>query len=264
MPEKLPYWRSFNVPDSLIGEKHASESTYVTTYQTEVLLPKDSPYEGYCFLHPSKLISEKAGGFTSITFNPDFTFTLIKKDREPGKRYKRYKLTANEIVQVYEEEFKRGEQLRAKVEEKQRKKEEKRRARLGSVDFIEIRSDDGYDLSFLFHHGEKDYTSTGAIFKEERSVLKRQVLVESISQGSFEDVFPKLYDLAHEYGMIEEVRQRLAHPRRRYHHRKLTFGELWDFKETATSAAISDSFKTICDTWEAEFIKKAKAIMKGE
>jgi len=97
-------WKTIEIPLSLIGETKVTERLYHEFSTTQVLLPANSGmYAGYGFLHPSKLISKDTKRKRArLTYNDQFTFHLIKHDREPRKRYKRYTLTAEECIAIYQ------------------------------------------------------------------------------------------------------------------------------------------------------------------
>ena len=229
-------WKSFEIPAKLVGEERISQSAYVTTYQTEILLPKKSEYSGYHFWHPSKLVS---GNFSmaKIIYNDTFTFTLVKKDREPGKRYKRYKLTAKELAAVYELEV-------TKEKAKQKKKEQTRRAQIGTVEVVESYiGNSGYLVEFIFRFGKKAYYGNG--MKAERisaDIRKQKVIVENIQRGIFEDAYNDLKILRDEFKMIPKVRFTVEHTENSPDH-------------------IRNSFVDLCNQWEEEFYEKAVAIL---
>lgn len=239
----MSVWTSFDIPDSLLGKERESRSQYITTYQTEVLLPKKSQYAGYCFLHPSKLVTEKADGIAAITYNSDFTFTLIKKDREPGKRYKRYKLTVQEILDIYAPET-------AKVQAKQKKKETARLAQTGSVEIVYTHNELWGDKTlFLFRCGKVYYYGSGGPFGSQKDVIKRSVVVESVCRAVFEAAYEDLETLAEGFRMLQDVRS--------------TVGR-YPANTTNEICAIGDSFEALCDQWEAELLEKAAAIIHKE
>lgn len=233
-------WVSFDIPETLLGETHIFKSAYVTTYRTEVLLPKDSQYPGYCFLHPSKLVKGRSGGFAAIMYNSDFTFTLIKKDREPGKKYKRYKLTVPEILAVYAAETQ-------KVKEKQEKKEQKRLAQIGAVVAVDMPD----ATTFLFHVGKQYYSGSGGAWGTDRHIEKlggtRRVIAENVRRGVFEAASEELKRLRENYRMIREVRDTVL--------RNNSFA-------TEKVVAIGDSFVKLCDKWEDEFYEAAAEIIE--
>ena len=211
-------WKSFDVPASLIGEKRTNASAYVITYQTEVLLPKDGQYAGYCFLHPSKLVSERAGGVASITYNDDFVFELIKKDREQGKRYRRYKLQAPELPALYEDAVR-------KVLSRREKQEQRRRARVGEVIVVTLHR--GKNVSFLFHAGQRYYYASGETFTCHDEICTQRRIAGGIPRGRFEDCWPRLRALADDYAVVRNVRHQLEQPPKR----------------TPSSAKIQDAFR---------------------
>lgn len=223
-----------------MGETHVSKSAYVTTYRTEVLLPKDSQYSGYCFLHPSKLVKERSGGFAAIMYNADFTFTLIKKDREPGKKYRRYRLTVPEILSVYAAETQ-------KVREKQEKKEQRRLAQVGSVVAVDMPD----TVTFLFHVGKQYYYGSGGTWGTDKHIEKlggkRKVITEGVSRGIFEEASEKLKNLREDYRMVREIRDTVLRNNR---------------FATEKVIAIGDSFEALCDQWEGEFYKTAAEIIE--
>lgn len=233
-------WVSFDIPETLLGETHISKSAYVTTYRTEVLLPEDSQYPGYCFLHPSKLVRERSGGFAAIMYNPDFTFTLIKKDREPGKKYKRYKLTVPEILSVYASETQ-------KIREKQEKKEKKRLAQLGAV--VAVDTPDA--VTFLFHVGKQYFYGHGGPWGTDRHIeklgAKRRVVAENVRREAFEEASERLYKLREEYQLVREIRNALLRN---------------NSAATETVIAIGDSFEALCDQWESDFYGAATKIIE--
>lgn len=233
-------WVSFDIPSDFLGGTLVSDSGYVKTYRTEVLLPKDSQYSGYCFLHPSKLIVERVGGIASITYNNDFAFTLIKKDREEGKRYKRHKLTATEILAIYEPEMQ-------KVRVKKERLEMTKRAQVGSVEVVEHWvSPPKYKLLILFHYKKKFFSGSGFCYGTEKDLPKRHVVAEGILRGTFEGVSEELNELAEEYRAVLEVRSALRCSR--------SFA-------SEKNAEIVDSFNTLCKKWDAELAHKAYEIL---
>lgn len=229
-------WKSFEIPAKLVGEKRISQSAYVTTYQTEILLPKKSEYSGYHFWYPSKLVS---GNFSmaNIIYNDTFTFTLVKKDREPGKRYKRYKLTAKELAAVYEPEV-------TKEKAKQKKKEQTRRAQIGTVEVVECCiGKNKYWVEFIFRFGKITYYGNGMKAEQiSADIRKQKVIAESIQRGIFEDAYNDLKSLRDEFKMIPKVRFTVEHTENSSNH-------------------IRNSFIELCNRWEEEFYKKAVAIL---
>lgn len=233
-------WVSFDIPETLLGETHISESAYVTTYRTEVLLPKDSQYPGYCFLHPSKLIKARAGGFAAIMYNSDFTFTLIKKDREPGKKYKRYRLTVPEILAVYAAETQ-------KVKGKQEKKEKRRLAQIGTVVVVDMPD----AVTFLFQIGKQYYYSHGGPWGTDKHIEKlggkRKVIAENIPRGAFEAAYESLKGLREDYWIVHQIRNTILH------NPAYAMGQV---------LPVGESFEELCDKWEVEFYITAAEIIE--
>ena len=232
-------WLQFELPATLIGEQRESKSTYVTTYQTEVLLPKDSKYADYHFWHPSKLVGGSST-IAKITYNDSFTFTLIRRDREPGKKYKRYKLSISELLAIYEPET-------AKVKAKLEKKEQKRLAQIGSIEAVECRSELwGNRTWFLFHHGKRYYYGSGAFFCDEKNVVQQKVIVEAVPRRVFESAYDDLLKLWEDYRMIQDIRYAV---------------EKCNCRATDKVIAIGNSFDELCQNWEREFIDSAAMII---
>lgn len=229
-------WKSFEIPGSLVGERRESKSAYVTTYQTEILLPKASEYAGYSFWHPSKLVG---GTFSvaKITYTDEFSFVLVKKEREPGKRYKRYKLTASELIQVYAPET-------ARVKAKQEKKEAARLAQIGSVEIVP--SEAKARRLFLFHCGKQYYYGSGTRFGGEKDVTERKVLAGAVPRSVFESAYEELCSLWESYRMILDVREAVGkfpcHP-----------GSKVD--------EVGDSFDSLCNRWDDEFCETARGLI---
>lgn len=233
-------WISFDIPDAFLGDTHVSDSGYVRTYRTEVLLPKSSCYPGYCFLHPSKLIVKRANEIASITYNEAFTFTLIKKDREEGERYKRYKLTAAEIQAIYEPEMQ-------KAKAKKERREQNRRAQVGSVEVVEYWiSPQKRNLLILFHCKKKFFSGNGVCYGSEKDFTVRYVAAEGVVRGAFEDVFEELETLCREYQMVQDVRSVVSGG--------------YDFCN-GTVMEIRGFFEDLCGSLEAELYHKIDKIM---
>lgn len=231
-------WLHFEIPDSLVGERKEQKSQYVTTYQTEILLPEKSEYAGYHFWHPSKLVSGLADEISRVTYNPTFTFTLIKKEREPGKRYKRYKLSAEELVAVYRAEM-------AKVAARKEKKEAARRAQEGAVEVVAwLGSSIPDKRRVLFRYRKKYFTGSGAFFCSEAHVHRHFVIAEAVPRGVFEDICEKLDELARLYQVVDDVRGAIG-------------------KSVMAEREVADSFEALCDSWDAAFCEKAASVIRN-
>lgn len=231
-------WLRFEIPDSLIGERREQKSRYVTTYQTEILLPKSSEYAGYHFWHPSKLVSELGNGTTAITYNSTFSFTLVKKEREPGKRYKRHVLSVDELLVVYAPEV-------AKVTASREKKESARRAQEGTVEVVIWPCSYGPDtVRILFHFGKRYFVRNGNVYGPEKNACKCVVIAEGITQGAFEDADEDLTALQEAYQMIQDMRNTVG----RYQSDKV--------------ADIGESFIELCDKLDEELLLRAKDLFK--
>lgn len=90
--------------DIKIAKKHCmfQENAYSSSYFIQ--LPKTSQYKGYTVTVPTHIVTEH-GEFYAIVrpWKEDFTFTLVKTEREEGKRYTRPKLSFDELAQEMKE-----------------------------------------------------------------------------------------------------------------------------------------------------------------
>ena len=90
--------------DIKIAKKHCTyqENAYSSSYS--IPLPKTSQYKGYTVTVPPHIVGEH-GEFYAIVrpWKEDFTFTLVKTEREYGKRYARPKLSFDELAQAMKE-----------------------------------------------------------------------------------------------------------------------------------------------------------------
>lgn len=235
-------WLSFEIPDRLIGDERVSGNEYIKTYRTEILLPPDGEYAGYCFLHPTKLVSFRSP-LASITYNETFSFELIKKEREPGKRYKRYSLTVAELLAIYEPEVLR---LKAQIANK----EKKRLAQIGDITALECRAHHQYYAKIVFQHGKRMYSGKGAEFRCRDEIRKSKVIATNVSRELFESVCPELDILCEEYRLIQDVRfaiNRSVSPR-----------------SSDKTVSIFNSFYGLSDQWEEEFYKTAHLILENQ
>lgn len=232
-------WLNFEIPGELVGDERVTGNDYRKTYRTEILLPSKSEYEGYCFLHPSKLISFH-WPLASITYNESFTFELFKKDREPGKRYKRYTLTVPELLAIYEPET-------AKVKAQLASKERKRLSQVGDVMALECRTNDRDYVKFVFQHDKKLYTGRGSKFPYTDEICKSRVITNGIARRQFEAAAPKLDTLCEEYRLIQDVR------------RSLNRSVSADAPDK--TVAIYNSFYGLSDQWEEELYQSARLIL---
>lgn len=232
-------WLKLEIPSKLVGEETVSGNEYVKTYRTEILLPKSSDYSGYCFQHPSKLVSCGAD-IAHLTYNNTFTFNLVKKDREPGKRYKRFKLTPAELIAVYSQET---EKAKAKLA----RKTERRLAQIGSVEALECR---GVQLSYwavVFRYGNKSVTTCGNEFAFFGDIHNRRVIASEVSRRTFEAAGVALRQLCENYQLILSVRHSL--------NREVSS------RSSDETVAIYDSFYSLSDQWESEFYEKVANIL---
>ena len=91
-------WDIFELESGLISDVIKSGSGYYERESRFVMLPKNKIYEdGYGFY-----MSAKLAGKNSLSIPDDFKVELqmSPETREPGKRYKRYKLTGKEIKEA--------------------------------------------------------------------------------------------------------------------------------------------------------------------
>lgn len=232
-------WLNFEIPEKLVGDERVFGNDFRKTYRTEILLPSNSEYEGYCFLHPSKLVSFHLP-LASITYNESFTFELFKKDREPGKRYKRYTLTVPELLAIYEPET-------AKVKARFASKEKKRLSQVGAVLALECRAHDRYYVKFAFQHEKKMYTGRGTKFPYQDEIYQSRVIASDITRKQFEAVAPELETLCEEYRVIQDVR------------RSINRSVSSDASDKTVS--IYNSFYSLSDQWEEEFYKSACLVL---
>ena len=233
-------WLHLEIPECFVGETTSSGNEYITTYRTEILMPQDSEFSGYCFLHPSKLITH-AKNFVRLTYNDCFTFTLVKKDREPGKRYKRYMLSASELIAIWAPETER-------VKAKLAKKEEKRLAQTGAVEILECRTHLKYYWLIVFRYGKKLFYGNGGAFRSLDEVYKSQVVATAVPRRAFEKVYPILEALCDEYSIVQDIRYAANLSVNTYASDK--------------TVAIYDSFYSMSDQWEADFYEKAASIIE--
>jgi len=235
----MPEWKHFEIPRNLIGETIASGNDYIQTYRKEILLPKGREYEGYCFQHPAKLVSEGSNGLVKITYNDDFVFKLVKKDREPGKKYKRYSLTVPEILAIYEPAISKK---KAQLE----KAEQRRRAQIGSVEVLACADPHNCYWAIVLCVGKKWFWPNGREFCFPDDVVSRHVVAENVVRGSFEEAHEKLMELCEEYRIVLDVK----HTAEKSAGRK-QFGKKTDIY----NAIIAEM-----DKWEEELYKKISEI----
>ncbi|MBQ8245830.1 MAG: hypothetical protein IJZ42_01740 [Lachnospiraceae bacterium] len=233
-------WLQFEIPEKFIGNTQVIGNEYMKTYRTEILLPNNGEYAGYCFLFPEKLIS-LCGKFAKLTYNESFTFTLTKRDREPGKRYKRYTLTISELLAIYEPEVLK---LRAQLAAK----EKRRLAQVGDVIALECRSYNRYYVKFIFQFGKKMFTGKGTKFPYMDEIHQSRIVATNISREQFESTAQKLDALCEEYQVIQDVR------------RSINYSYSIDSSDKAV--AIYNSFYNLSDQWENEFYNMAYTILE--
>ena len=194
-------WIHLEIPAKMVGETIESGNGYIQTYRTEILLPKNSQYAGYCFQHPSKLVS-CGHEFAKLTYNETFSFTLVKKDREPGKRYKRFKLTAAEIVDIYAPEV-------TALKTKLAKKEEKRLTQIGTVEVCECRGSQISYWAIIFRYNNKLYNLAGKEFSFFGDIHNSKVIATDVPRRVLEAAATSLYELCDNYKIVLDVRHTL-------------------------------------------------------
>ena len=197
-------WESIDIPRSLIGENLVSGNGYRNVSRTQVFLPPTSQYAGYMFLHPTKLVSLETGRRVGrITYSEKFKFELIKRDREPGRKYKRYRLDVEEFLAIYrplEEAMKARERRRA---ERQAEKETRM---LGSVVFYtKSLYRNQHIMEFAFNDGEKFRGVSGDEIREGSGIQVRRVVAENISLNAFRSAAKELSDLQREVRALVNV-----------------------------------------------------------
>lgn len=232
-------WLHLEIPAKTVGETIESGNDYIKTYRTEILLPKDSQYPGYCFQHPSKLVS-CGPEFARLTYNDTFVFNLVKKDREPGKRYKRYTLTAAELIAIYAPEV---AQLKARLA----KKEEKRLAQIGAVEALECRGYHKYYWLVAFSYGKHRFLGDGQKIGFSDEIYKSRLIANDVSRRDFESDYDQLASLCKEFQIIQDMRYAL--------------NKSVEPTSSDMTVTIYDSFYSLSDQWEIEFYQKvAKTI----
>lgn len=231
-------WVHFEIPVKLVGETTASGNDYVQTYRTEILLPKGSQYEGYCFQHPAKLVST-GENLAKVTYNDDFVFRLVKKDREPGKKYKRYSLTVSEILTIYAP-------VTQKVKEQLERAEKRRQAEVGQVEALSCAELRESYWAVVLRVGKKLYWPNGEAFSFSQDVCNRRVIATDVTRGSFETARDKLRSLCEEYRIVLDVKHAAE-------------------KNSGTgNRAVYEAVMTEVEMWEKEFYEKVTAVIKAK
>jgi len=234
-------WINFEIPTKLVGETTESGNEYVKTYRTEILLPKGSRYEGYSFQHPTKLVSDRGNGLTEVTYNDSFMFLLVKKDREPGKKYKRYKLTPSEILAEYETEV-------DKVKVRLKKKEQKRLAETGRIEVLE--RGDYYRRVWIvaIRCGEKLFRSSGSRIGA-NDIRSIRVVADDVSRGKFEAAHYRLESITEEFEIVAEL---------------MCIAERFSKKRTGRTASIYQSIDNELNRWLDEFCRQVAEVLEQE
>ena len=235
-------WLHLEIPERLVGETLEFGNDYIKSYRTEILLPEGSEFAGYYFLHPAKLVSCRTN-IATLTYNQSFIFTLIKKEREPGKRYKRYSLSISDLIDIYSPETE-------KVQANLAKKELIRLAQSGTVLALECRSSDSYYIVFVFHYKKGYYLRNGEKFLFNDEIYKSSIVAESVTRQVFENAYKNLKDLCNDYRIIQELQYVL--------NRKV------DCTSSDKTVSIYDSFYILSEQWKDEFLKNASIIIENK
>lgn len=155
-------WDTFRLKKDLVGEK-IDNGMYASRFIT---LPANDTYEsGYGFLISDKLVDIEDGVYV-IALPDDYNVQLQMSptEREPGKRYKRYKLTGTEIKDAV---FFPYAAVRAAEEEAERRKKEEEQTKrdkkiIGKIVYGRYLGnsygDDGdFYCDFFFYNGKRYY-----------------------------------------------------------------------------------------------------------
>ena len=235
-------WLRMEIPEKYIGEERVEGNDFIKTYKTEILLPPTSEYAGYCFLHPSKLISYNYP-LIAIVYNENFTFELIKKDREPGKRYKRHLLTISELMSIYSPEI-------SKVKTRLERKEQKRLNQIGDVVVLECRSHNKYYFEFAFQCNKKLYTGKGTEFRFRDEIYQSKTIRPTVVRKHFEAAYPALTLLCEDYRVLQDVR--------------FAINSGVSSRSSDKAISIYNSFYGLSDHWEEEFYEKSCEILDNK
>jgi len=131
-------WREINIDSEFIGEKITKSSGYYEKEYRYIKIPTGYGYDGYVFLLAESIVghlSELNLWWFSICDDMKIELFYDPELREPGKRYKRYKITGHELVETVFEAYERNfeneceEQLKAE----RIAKEKRDKANVGTV-----------------------------------------------------------------------------------------------------------------------------------
>lgn len=126
-------WENVILDPVLLGETFTSGSGYYEKEYTYIRIPVSEKYEHYCFALSSKLVdveSDPEQLYITLCMAAEYILQKDPEYRETGKRYKRYKLTGQElyesVLEVCEDDFLRKTWQNRESKEKERAKREKR------------------------------------------------------------------------------------------------------------------------------------------
>lgn len=183
-------WKRIEIPAKLVGEEVTHKSGRYEHSRTQIFLPEKSDYPGYMFWHPTKLISRSSDGrsaFLSYSI-PGFIFKLEKREREPGRRYKRFQLNVPEFEAIYLP-------LEEAIHLKRKQKQDAQAAQIGNIVLYRRVSYNNADIWFDFIPKSN---------KAKSRAIATAVDMVVLAEGVTRSVFTSSLDL------LEEMRKPLA------------------------------------------------------
>lgn len=130
------YWKDIEINNELIGDTIKKGSGYYEKEYVYIKIPNGCGYDNYGFWLSSNCVHiEKTTTYISICFDMKIELIYDNEKREVGKKYKRYKMTGEElfdnILKDYEINFQKEWLERERV--KQEKKEQNNKKNIGKI-----------------------------------------------------------------------------------------------------------------------------------
>lgn len=201
-------WHDFEIDKELIGEVKGSGSMYESRFIT---LPENEVYEsGYGFFMGVKLVSSW-NGTISIPDGYKMELQMSPELREPGKRYKRYKLTGQEIKETV---FFPYQKKQAELEKKKAQERDRRNRKvMGRIVYGYYRGNTylgrpDYAPDYFFFNGSRYYNRT---HEKVQNVKEEFTVMKGVSKYFFdikiEEIEKRLRGFLCVRGCLESLKQ---------------------------------------------------------
>lgn len=172
-------WRKIELPSKLIGDEVVSGKGRYEVRSIEVFLPRKGQYAGYMFFYPSKLISlNREENRAELTYGDEFTFKLVKRNRQAGKRYMRYEISVKEFLEIYQP-------LEEKLHTMDKKREDEEARQKGNVVLCESAGLNGLHFLEVCFQAEKAVFGMHGEIPTDMGYAVRDVIVEGIRRSDY-------------------------------------------------------------------------------